>query len=403
MCNRSYARWVHRKPAKVLLPYENTKVDLKKEKIIDLDPSTMKNNQTEGFPKSSVINSELKEPSPKFSKEKCKEITEQRQDKIKRREFYLNQQKVFNENNEIMYEKLKGNDGRVSTLLVKSKSKKDRARSGLSLVEGWRLIADGLQADCKLKYIIFSRLDDLYKIRPFLPTVGVKIYKIPYKDIEMWSDVETSPGIFGIFETPTPGNIKKKSNTIPLNFICDNIRVPGNLGAILRAAMGVGCEKVLLTKGCVDLWDPKVIRSAAGAHFRVPIYPSIEWNEMPEHTRPESAIFIADSNPKNTVEDSHDSLASTIPVLPYYGVDYSTFSHSTLIIIIGGETEGISEDSYKFASSRNGLRLNIPLIEGVDSLNTGMATAVIACEIKKQFVQAWSKMKNEKVEAELNT
>lgn len=57
----------------------------------------------------------------------------------------------------------------------------------------------------------------------------------------------------GIFETPTPGNIKKKSNTIPLNFICDNIRVPGNLGAILRAAMGVGCEKVLLTKGIIGL------------------------------------------------------------------------------------------------------------------------------------------------------
>lgn len=55
--------------------------------------------------------------------------------------------------------------------------------------------------------------------------------------------------ISGIFETPNPDNVKSLSKPLPLQFICDNIRVPGNLGAILRVAVGAGCEKVLLTKG----------------------------------------------------------------------------------------------------------------------------------------------------------
>lgn len=65
------------------------------------------------------------------------------------------------------------------------------------LVESWRLIVDGLEAKCPLKYIVFSRKEDLSYVRPYLPKTGVKIYKIPYKEIEMWSSVETSPGIFG--------------------------------------------------------------------------------------------------------------------------------------------------------------------------------------------------------------
>lgn len=50
----------------------------------------------------------------------------------------------------------------------------------------------------------------------------------------------------------------------------------------------------------------------------------------------------------------------------------------------------------RFAATRNGLRLNIPLDNGTDSLNTAMATAVIAFEIKKQIIQAWAKVRMER-------
>ncbi|CAG9783645.1 unnamed protein product [Diatraea saccharalis] len=403
---RLYARWMNRNPAKVLLPFEPTaNPSLKKEKVISLDPEILtktKEIKTSELPtqqesyKDTKVGDIKQNPTQKL---KFKKIKSEREEKLKKRLFYLSQKKVFDDNNELIYEKLKENDGRLSSLLVKLKSKKDRQRLGQVLVEGWRLVEEGLHAKCKLKYVIFSQLEDLNNLRPYLPKTGTVLYKIPYKEIELWSDVETSSGIFGVFEMPKPENMVRPAQPLPLNFICDNIRVPGNLGAILRVAVGVGCEKVLLTKGCVDLWDPKVIRSAAGAHFRLPIHPSVEWQEMSNYLEQETSIVVADSNAKiDDIEDHTEfkevSQELQIPVVPYYGVEFANMKHITLII--GGETEGISRDSYHLAATSNGLRLNIPLQRGIDSLNTGMATAIIAFEIRKQLIKAWTKAKLER-------
>lgn len=68
---------------------------------------------------------------------------------------------------------------------------------------------------------------------------------------------------------------------------------------------------------------------------------------MTQYLQENTSIFVADSNAKITedegVDDKFDALQ--IPVLPYYGVQYSTLHHITLVI--GGETEGISENSYR--------------------------------------------------------
>ncbi|XP_059054260.1 rRNA methyltransferase 3, mitochondrial [Achroia grisella] len=399
--SRLYGRWMHRDPGKIMLPFESkSKVNLKKEKVIDIDPEIL-NKPKEREVDSTKINKKTLEVSSKINNiEKSDKIKKNREDKLKKRAFHLSQCKVFDDNNEIIFEKVKENDGRISNLLVNLKSKKARNSSGQVLVEGWRLIVDGLEAKCNLKYVMFSRKEDLNNLLPFLPSKGVKFYKMPYKQITLWSDVETSPGMLGVFEIPSPDNVRSLSRPLPLQFICDNIRVPGNLGAILRVAVGAGCEKVVLTKGCVDLWDPKVVRSAAGAHFRLPVYNSVEWADIPQHLQQDTSVLIADSNEKVLHDNSMDSMdegcvGMSIPVLPYYGIEYTSLKHITLII--GGETEGISNDSYIFAAKKNGLRVNIPLQRGVDSLNTGMATAVIAFEIRRQLIQAWTREKLERI------
>lgn len=56
----------------------------------------------------------------------------------------------------------------------------------------------------------------------------------------------------GILKTPSVDHKKPGKDALPLTIICDNIRDPGNLGAILRGAAGVGCQKVILMKGMVD-------------------------------------------------------------------------------------------------------------------------------------------------------
>lgn len=72
-----------------------------------------------------------------------------------------------------------------------------------------------------------------------------------------------------------------------------------------------------------------------------------------------------------------------LPCVPYYGVD---FTKSQVVLIIGGETEGLSSRCFDLVSERKGVRVNIPLDNDIDSLNTGVAIGVIAFEVKRQFL-----------------
>lgn len=77
------------------------------------------------------------------------------------------------------------------------KSVRLRDTNDLILLEGKRLIRDALESKCKLHSIIFSRKSLVDYLKPYLPRTGANIYKIPYKEIQMWSDLTTSPGIMG--------------------------------------------------------------------------------------------------------------------------------------------------------------------------------------------------------------
>lgn len=119
---RLYARWMTRNPAKVLLPFETVKKsDLKKEKVIDLGPQIL-NKSKKGICNENHLPDkenehdtavERKGTSTSFSRQKAKEIKAKRDEAIKKRHFYLNQKKVFDDNNELIYEKLKEKDSRI--------------------------------------------------------------------------------------------------------------------------------------------------------------------------------------------------------------------------------------------------------------------------------------------------
>ena len=56
--------------------------------------------------------------------------------------------------------------------------------------------------------------------------------------------------------------------------VLDAIQDPGNMGTIIRTADAAGATGVVLSEGCVDVYNPKVLRSTMGSVFHVPIYNS---------------------------------------------------------------------------------------------------------------------------------
>ncbi|GFG33567.1 hypothetical protein Cfor_03462 [Coptotermes formosanus] len=261
-----------------------------------------------------------------------------------------------------IYKKLPDDDSTLSSAMLIAKSKNKKKKRSLIVLEGKRLIKDAIAAGYVPQKVFFSRVKDAADLN--LPDEGVELYKTSYKSISLWSDLTTSPGVLGILKTPSVDHKKPGKDALPLTIICDNIRDPGNLGAILRGAAGVGCQKVILMKGCVDLWEPKVIRSGAGAHFRTSVVSDVEWDELDTHVDGDASVFLADN-------------------------------------LIGGETEGLSFSAFRLAHDRYGVRLNVPLSNNVESLNSGTALGIIVFEMKRQFLRKLQHKSGEDISEEI--
>ncbi|XP_013116187.2 rRNA methyltransferase 3, mitochondrial [Stomoxys calcitrans] len=288
------------------------------------------------------------------------------------------------------YLKLDLNDPRLTTLMITARSKKRRDKQCQIVVEGRRLILDALVCGLKLNTILFSQKDQLADIKQEVVEAlkrfpQMKIYKVPHHDMKKWSTLTTPPGVMTLFERPSQNYIAKQLTApLPLTVVCDNIREPNNLGSIIRTCAALPCFQIIVTKGCCDPWESKALRGGCGGHFRVPIRDNIDWQELSMLIPPEVAhdccVFIAESN--------IDRLKSKESNITEYCSIEKTGSHN--LVIIGGETHGVSEAAYRFLSmvGPRGSCLNIPIAEGCDSLNVASALTLILFELRKSILKA---------------
>ncbi|XP_018421809.1 PREDICTED: rRNA methyltransferase 3, mitochondrial [Nanorana parkeri] len=322
---------------------------------------------------------------------------------------------------ELKYERARPGENRLSKVVSIAKSKSFRDRHGQVLLEGQRLLLDALETGAILQTLFFSRVDQL-KALPTDKLQKANLIKVKFEDIKLWSDVVTPQGVMGIFRKPDHVKMKypedQLKNTLPMSLICDNIRDPGNLGTILRCAAGAGCNKVLLTKGCVDAWEPKVIRAGMGAHFRLPIITSLDWDTISNYLSEDTKVFLADNFWKNVSDeeefksgkaidygwisndprsvgyiegedyyssgDEGDEELQDIPKIPIQHYHHP-WAKGPSAIVIGGETRGLSIESLLLAENSGGRRLYISVVPGIESLNSAMAASILLFEGRKQM------------------
>uniref|UniRef100_UPI00398F19E5 rRNA methyltransferase 3A, mitochondrial n=1 Tax=Pristiophorus japonicus TaxID=55135 RepID=UPI00398F19E5 len=311
------------------------------------------------------------------------------------------------------YHKAAPGDKRLAKVATIVKSKRFRDQHGKVLLEGRRLITDALGAGAMLQTLFFSTADTLKEL-PLEKLKGVQLIKVKFEEIKMWSDLVTPQGAMGIFAKPEHSKMKypavEQQHSIPLFLICDNIRDPGNLGTILRSAVAAGCNKILLTKGCVDVWEPKVLRAGMGAHFRIPVVPNLDWDTVPNYLTASTRVHVADHRspgaespampvrspangpgwaPAGQAEDQESDGEGAFPLsLPSVGAQccYQPWAQGQTALVIGGETHGLSLEALFLAEKTRGQRLYIPMIPSVDSLNTAMAASILLFEGRRQLL-----------------
>lgn len=149
------------------------------------------------------------------------------------------------------------------------------------------------------------------------------------------------------------------------------------------------------------MWSDKVLRAGCGAHFRMKILSDVSWSSL-ENIK--GQVCLADNNygtQQSTITNDdkvnvfRKTAPTDLPIVPYYDVDYC--KTTPLIIIIGGETYGLSDIGYEFARVRKGIRINIPLHNGIESLNSATAAGILCFEAKKQMLNLIKNSDNNKI------
>jgi TrmH family RNA methyltransferase len=227
------------------------------------------------------------------------------------------------------------------------------------VIEGVRLLEEALRANIPLLQLFYTQdAEATARGAAALAAareVSSEVHLVTDAVMSALSDAEAPQGFVAVLPWPTPPLAERPD----LILILDRLRDPGNLGTILRSAAGAGVEVVYLMSGTVDLYNPKVVRAAIGAHFRLPILTDVGWNGVRERCAG-MMVYLA--------EASGDT--------PYFAVDWTALA----ALIIGGEATGASTEAGELATQR----ISIPMKGGLESLNAAMAATVILFEIARQ-------------------
>jgi TrmH family RNA methyltransferase len=234
---------------------------------------------------------------------------------------------------------------------------RERREANAFVVEGVRLVEEAIKSNWKVQFALYDEsLSERGKSQvESLKSRGIDVDGVSESLMKSLSETETPQGILAVLEfTQLP--IPKLPSFI---LIPDQIRDPGNLGTLLRSAAATGVQAVLLPPETTDAFAPKVVRSGMGAHFRLPIH-SMTWEEIERMSKSKNLkLYLADMHGKS-----------------YWETDL----RQSLALIVGGEAEGASSAAQKLAT----VKISIPMVGNIESLNAGVAGSVLMFEVVRQ-------------------
>lgn len=242
-------------------------------------------------------------------------------------------------------------------LAKKLKERKGRNKEQKYIIEGFRLIHEAFKAGCKIDSLVVN-IDGEKKINQYLEEYidGVKVYLMEDTLFNQLTSTENPQGIIAIVSMED----KRENLSGEFYLLCDKVQDPGNLGTIIRTAHAAGVTGIILTKGTVDIYNDKVIRSTMGSIFYTPI---IHDNDL---------SFL-----RGLKEDGFSLVATSLKESKdFFMEDLS----GKIILSVGNEGNGISDEIFEMANKK----VKIPMPGGAESLNVAVATSVILFERVRQ-------------------
>ena len=224
------------------------------------------------------------------------------------------------------------------------------------LCEGEKMLGEALRSGAKLKTVLVRDGWDSPLVKE-AEEQGASLYSAPDALFKLASEVETPQNV--IFSCEQPQWTADALDGAGQVLLLDGLQDPGNLGTILRTAEAFALGAVVLCEGCADPFSPKVVRSTMGAVFRLPCV------QLP----------LADA-----VEQLREAgLAVYATALHADSMPLDTVPLERAAVIIGSEGRGVSQSALNLSDTR----VSIPMAGRAESLNAGVAAAIVIYEMTK--------------------
>lgn len=234
--------------------------------------------------------------------------------------------------------------------LVKSLyQKQHRENNGLFVTEGEKMVNELLNSDYEIQLVVARESPTASAARMFeeFADLAIPTYHAPKHVFDQMCDAKSPQSILAV------SNVKNSIIIPNQSFIAlDAVADPGNVGTVIRTADWFGYKQVILSQGCADKLNPKVLRAAMGAHFRMQIIHTEDLYETLQENFKDVKTYGAELSSENNMDDIQAS--------------------QTHGIIFGSESHGISErvqsfltDTYKITGMGKTESLNVAIAAGI--------------------------------------
>lgn len=242
-------------------------------------------------------------------------------------------------------------------------SPSERTEQGVFVVEGPRLVADAIAAglDVAEVYLAADASEEAGSVAGRAADAGAALWELRPGALDRIGDVRTSTGLLAVAARcdVSLASLAEPRFVLVLAAVGD----PGNAGTLIRAAEAAGADAVVVTDGSVDVFNPKVVRAAAGTLFTVPIVRGVDVAAACTELRTRGLRVVGTDAARG---EPHTEAELSGPIA----------------LVLGNEVAGVPADLPVDGWVR------VPIRGRAESLNVAMAGSVLCFEIARQHEAA---------------
>lgn len=249
----------------------------------------------------------------------------------------------------------------VKQLIQLNKKAKLRSERDVFVVEGPKMFGEAPKERIEKAYLSENCFEKQYGGQQDRLPAGIACEVVQDSVFKAMCDTQTPQGVLCLVKQYhyTLEELLKKER--PLFLVLENLQDPGNLGTIMRTAEGAGVTGVILSKGSVDIYNPKTIRSTMGSIYRVPFLYAEDLQQVLVLLREKGVRSYAAHLQGTETYDREDYTGGTA-------------------FLIGNESNGLSQELASCADCY----IRIPMEGQLESLNAGVAASILMYEAYRQ-------------------